>query len=154
MANKWQDWNSNSHNWLNLRYCWTKLPRELALNLMVLARFSLSATFDPAAHCCLLETLRCLYSWGFPFAGVSSASETFSVSSRISSSLAFCPACSVIYHCHQWATLSTSCPSFIHSTNTLCAPPRHVALMWTTVISLHIWSLYCHRGAEETDKNN
>lgn len=37
---------------------------QLTPGVMVLAIFDLSATSDPAAHSCLLETLSFLYSWG------------------------------------------------------------------------------------------
>lgn len=61
--------------------------------------FDLSAACDRAAHCCLLESLchLCFYSWGLLFIDLPSVSKTLSVSSSISSSLAFCPPYSIIH---------------------------------------------------------
>lgn len=115
--------------------CWTELPRTTHSRCNGLGHFWSLSNIWPC--CPQLPSWNSQLSIFLGIADSPSASEAFSVSSGVSSSLAFCPPCSIIYHCHQWAISSTSSPSFIHSTNIFRSPPRHVAFTWTTAISLH-----------------
>lgn len=121
-----------AHDSLNPRhYLITLLAtiRGRTPDLMVLAIFYLSATFEPVSLC-LLETFCFLYYWGLLFTYLLTASQTLSVSSRMSSCLAFCPPS--LNLCHLWAISSTSLASFFHLTTIFWALPEYLAVILGT----------------------